>query len=121
LISPTVKVGGAYLVEFLDGQFSPEIDFDIRFENRRTASTTHLGPVSIDFHGGMEYSYKNVVAVRIGYSDIKQLTLGAGLRLPKLDVDYSFAKFDGTGQLGNTHRISLKLTIDSEKYARQAE
>ncbi len=121
LISPTVKVGGAYLMELFGGQLTPEVDFDLRFENRRTASTAYVGPVSIDVRGGMEYAYKNVIAVRIGYTDIKQLTLGAGLRLPKLDIDYSFAKFDGTGQLGNTHRISLKLTIDSEKYARPTE
>ncbi len=121
LISPTAKVGGAYILEILGGRLAPEVDFDIRFENRRTASTTHIGPVSIDIRSGLEYAYKNLVAVRIGYTDIKQLTLGAGLRLPKLDVDYSFAKFDGTGQLGNTHRISLKLTLDSEKYARQTE
>ena len=121
LISPTIKAGGAYLVDIFGGRFAPEIDFDVRFENRRTAATTHLGPVSIDLRGGLEYTYKNVVAVRFGYTDIKQITLGAGLRLPKLDVDYSFAKFDGTGQLGNTHRISLKLTIDSDKYARPTE
>lgn len=121
LISPTVKLGGAYLLDILGGQLAPEVDLDVRFENRRTESTAHLGPVSIDVRSGLEYAYKNVVAVRVGYTDIKQLTLGAGLRLPKLDIDYSFAKFDATGQLGNTHRISLKLTIDSEKYARQPE
>ncbi len=121
LVSPTVKLGGAYLFDFLGGRFAPEADVDVRFENRRTASTAHLGPVSFDLRGGIEYSFKNVVAVRAGYTDIKQLTLGAGLHLPKLDIDYAFAKFNATDQLGNTHRISLKLTIDSENYARRPE
>ena len=57
-------------------------------------------------------------AIRAGYSDVKQLTLGAGLRFPKLQVDYSFAKFDATNQLGNTHRISLLFTLETDDYRR---
>ncbi len=60
----------------------------------------HLGRVSFDVHSGLEYQFKNLVALRAGYSDVKQLTLGAGLRLPKLTIDYSFVKFDGQNQLG---------------------
>jgi hypothetical protein len=121
LISPTAKIGGAYFIDLFGGRFAPAMDFDVRFENRRYASTVHVGPISADLHSGLEYDFKNVVAVRVGYNDVKQLTLGAGVHLPKLDVDYSFAKFDGDGQLGNTHRISLKLTLSEERFRRSAE
>jgi len=119
LISPTMKIGSAYAIEALGGRFLPAVDFDIRFEDRRYASTANLGPVSFDLHSGLEFEFKNVLALRVGYSDVKQFTVGGGLQLPKVAVDYSFAKFDGAGQLGNTHRISLMFTLEAEQFRRQ--
>ena len=121
LISPTMKVGSAYFIEAFGGRFAPAIDFDIRFENRKYASMAHIGPVSLDLHSGLEYQFKNLIALRLGYSDVKQLTMGAGVRLPKLNIDYSFAKFDATNQLGNTHRISLMFTLEAEQFKRVGE
>lgn len=118
LISPTLKVGSSYFIDAFGGRFAPAVDFDIRFENRRYASTAHLGPVSFDLHSGMEFQFRNIVALRIGYSDVKQLTLGTGVQLPKLAIDYSFAKFDGVNQLGNTHRISVLFTLEAEQFKR---
>ena len=121
LISPTLKVGSAYLIEALGGRFAPAMDFDIRFENRQSASMAHLGAVSFDVHAGMEYQFRDLIALRVGYSDIKQLTLGAGVHLPKLNIDYSFMKFDQTDQLGNTHRISLMFTLETGEYRRETD
>jgi hypothetical protein len=121
LITPTLRLGGAYFISALSGRFAPVVDADLRFENRRSASTTHLGAASLDLHGGLEYQFKNLVALRVGYSDVKQLTMGAGLHFPKLSIDYSFAKFDGVNQLDNTHRISIMFTLESEQYKRDAE
>jgi hypothetical protein len=113
-----MKVGSAYFIEAFGGRFAPAVDVDIRFENRKYASTAHIGPVSLDLHTGLEYQFKDLVALRLGYSDVKQLTMGAGVRLPKLNIDYSFAKFDATNQLGNTHRISLMFTLEAEQFKR---
>jgi hypothetical protein len=121
LISPTLKVGSAYFIDALGGRFAPAVDFDIRFEGRKFSSIAHVGPVSIDPHVGAEFQFKNLIALRIGYSDVKQLTLGAGLHLPKLNIDYSFAKFDGINQLGNTHRISMMFTLETEQFKRSIE
>lgn len=118
LISPTMKVGTAYFIEAFGGRFAPAIDFDVRFEGRKYSSLAHLGPVSFDLHSGLEFQFKSLVALRVGYSDVKQLTMGAGMRLPKLNIDYSFAKFDATNQLGNTHRISLMFTLEAEQFKR---
>jgi hypothetical protein len=120
LITPTVKVGAAYAISFLGGTIMPAADFDIRFENRETASTFHVGPASCDVHGGFEYNFKNIFAVRAGYSDVKQFTLGAGVTLPKLRVDYSFARMSGseTERLPDTHRISLILTLEEPRFMR---
>jgi len=118
LISPTLKTGAAYTVDALGGRFTPVLDFDVMFENRRSSATFSLGPVSFDVQGGLEYAFRDLIAVRVGYSDVQQLTLGAGLSLPKLTVDYSFAKFDATDQLGNTHRISVKFILESDRFRR---
>ena len=121
LISPTMKIGSAYLIDAFGGRFAPAIDFDVRFENRRSASNAHLGPISLDIHTGLEFQMKNLVALRIGRSDVNMLTVGAGVRLPKLNIDYSFSKFDGVTQLGDTHRISMMFTLEAEQYKRSNE
>lgn len=121
LISPTLKLGAAYSIDFFHGKLSPAVDVDVRFENRRYASIANLGPVSFDPHEGVEYDYKNTVAVRVGYSDVKQLTLGAGLHLRKIDLDYSYARFSADNDLGDTHRISLRVMLQSPKMARPSE
>ncbi len=120
LITPTAKVGGAYQLQLLGGTITPALDFDIRFENRQFASNFHVGPVSFDMHAGFEYNYKNIFMVRGGYNDVKQFTIGAGIKLPKLNIDYSFARFSQseTDRLPDTHRISLILTLEEPKFLR---
>jgi hypothetical protein len=122
LITPTAKVGSSYDIPiFTSGRLTPAVDFDIRFENRKFASLAHVGPVSADIHAGLEYGFKDLFSLRVGYNDVKQLTFGAGVKLPKLNIDYSFAKFDGSDQLGNTHRISIMFTLEDEKFRRRSE
>lgn len=119
VITPTVKLGTAYEVEFLKGTFTPVVDFDIRFENRQQSANAYIGPVSLDVHAGIEYAFKNIIAIRTGYSDLGNLTLGAGVKLPKLNIDYSFSKFDGLEDLGSSHIISLMFTLEEEKFQRK--
>jgi hypothetical protein len=122
LITPTAKLGSSYDIPiFGTGRITPAMDFDLRFENRQFASMAHVGPVSMDMHAGLEYGFKNLFAVRIGYNDVKQITVGAGIKLPKLNIDYSFAKFDGNDQLGNTHRISVIFSLEDEKFKRKGQ
>src|SRR5690606_14529447 len=120
LITPTAKIGAAYLFDFLGGKLFPAVDFDIRFENRRFASNFNLGPVSFDMHAGFEYNYKNIFAIRGGYNDVKQFSIGAGIKLPKLNIDYSFARFTASeiDRLPDTHRISLILTLEEPRFMR---
>ena len=121
LISPTLKVGSAYFIDAFGGRFAPTVDVDMRFEGRQSASNAHLGAISFDFHTGLEFDYKNIVALRAGRSDIGSLNLGTGIHLPKFDIDYSFAKFDAADQLGNTHRISLTFILQAEQFARSSQ
>ena len=121
LITPTVKLGSYYTMQvFGPISVSPAIDMDIRFENRKFASTFNVGPVSFDPHMGVELAYKKVFSVRGGYNDVKQFTIGAGVKLPKLNIDYSFARFSGVEEenLPVSHRISLILTLEEPRFLR---
>lgn len=121
LISPTLKLGSAYrIVGILGGYIMPALDFDIRFENRQFASQFNLGPVSFDMHAGLEWNIEDLVYIRGGYSDVKQFTVGAGVKLPKLNIDYSFARFSQSelDRLPDSHRISLTLTLEEPKFLR---
>jgi hypothetical protein len=118
LISPTIKVGSGYSIDAFGGRFIPAFDVDLRFEGRESAANAYIGAMSMDFHTGLEYDVKNLVAVRAGLSDIGSLNVGAGVHLPKFDIDYTYAKFDGTDDLGDTHRISLTFTLESPQFAR---
>ncbi|GAB4293608.1 MAG: hypothetical protein Kow0098_14600 [Ignavibacteriaceae bacterium] len=121
LISPTLKFGAAYGWDILWGTLTPAIDFDIRFEGREFASYFNLGPVSFDTHTGFEYNFQNLVFIRAGYNDVKQFTVGAGVKLPKLNIDYSFARFSQSEleRLPDTHRISLILTLEEPRFLRE--
>jgi hypothetical protein len=120
LISPTTKIGAAYTINLLGGVFTPALDFDIRFENRKFASNFNIGPISFDARFGLEYNYKSLFSIRGGYNDVKQFTVGAGVKLPKLNIDYSFARFSDSevNRLPDTHRISLILTLEEPKFLR---
>jgi Uncharacterised protein family (UPF0164) len=122
LVSPTLKLGSAYKypIEFLGGYVMPALDFDVRFENRRFASEFNLGPVSFDMHAGVEFNIENLVYIRGGYSDVKQFTVGAGIKLPKLNIDYSFARFSESevDRLPDSHRISMILTLEEPRFLR---
>jgi hypothetical protein len=121
LISPTLKIGGTYMLYAFNGRFAPTVDVDVRFENRQFASATHVGGISLDPHIGLEFDYRETVALRVGYSDIKQITVGAGIHLSKVDIDYSFATFgSSTDDLGDTHRISLRIILEAEQFARSS-
>ena len=121
LISPTAKVGAGFAFEMFGLRFLPALDLDIRFEGREFASNFNLGPVSFDTHTGLEITYDDLISIRGGYNDVKQFTIGAGIKLPKLNIDYSFAQFTDSAieRLPESHRISLIFTLEQPKFMRE--
>lgn len=109
LITPSAITGISREFEILWGKFIPAIDMILRFEGRNKTALLGTKFVSVDFNIGGEYTFKDIIAIRSGFTENKELTLGAGIKLNQLNIDYSFAKFNS--ELGNTHRISAKLTI----------
>lgn len=117
LISPTLKTGFGYSIDlgFISSTLLIAGDTDIRFENRKFASQLNAGPVSFDFHAGTELLVHNLIALRVG-DDLGNLTAGAGIRLPRLDIDYAFLSND---DFKVTHRVSLRLRIEESRFERQ--
>jgi len=115
LIFPMLKAGLAYPMGFpmIGGYMAPALDFEIRFEGRDFASQLAVGPVSLDSHLGWEYQ-REAFAFRVG-SDVGNLAVGAGINLPKLQIDYAFLSHS---DLGESHRISARLSIEELKYRR---
>ncbi len=117
IIVPALKAGVAYpwRIPGLGGSIAPAVDFDIRFEGRDYASQFAAGPVSLDSHLGWEYQFQNLFALRVG-SDVGKLSAGAGINLPILQIDYAFLSHD---DLGNSHRISARLSLEGAKHRRK--
>ena len=69
----------------------------------------------MDFHLGTEITIRKTLSLRLG-SDIGYFTAGAGICLPRLDVDYAFFSHD---ELGKTHRVSLRISLEEDKFARK--
>lgn len=110
LVTPSIIAGISREFEILWGKFIPSVDLITRFEGRNKTSMLGTDFVSLDLNLGGEYTFKEKISIRSGFTENKELTLGAGLKLNRLDVDYSFAKFNS--ELGNTHRISLKFSLN---------
>lgn len=122
LVAPTLKLGAAYNWDILSDSnhiLLPAIDANIHFENLGSLAEVHAGPLSMDFLFGLEYQFKHLIALRAGYNDLKMFTLGAGVHLPRLSIDYAFQSFNAQDQLGNTHRISFTLSLEQDKWKRK--
>ncbi len=121
LISPTLKTGLAYHLELktIPVKIIPVIDLDVRFEGRNESAQVSLGNASFDPHYGLEIDFMKKIFVRSGFDDIKRFSMGLGVKLPKLLVDYSFTSFNDVYEPGNTHRISLSLLLLEERFKRK--
>lgn len=119
-IVPSLRLGGAYLLNIAEKHgISPTVDAILRFEGRHETTMLDLNFASMDVAAGLEYAYANKVFARAGYSELGQLSVGAGLKLPKLNIDYAFTTENNDLEgIGATHRISLMLTLEEAKFAR---
>ena len=95
-----VRVGGAY--KSIDKALTIALDVNKPVDNKAKANL------------GLEYWFKESVAVRGGYKyqiggndaigGLTGLTAGAGLKVSQMQIDYAFMPF---GDLGSAHRVSL--------------
>jgi hypothetical protein len=127
LVLPVLRLGSGYEIEYSSGRLLFAADVDVAFDGQQ-AQAMNIGDASFHPRLGAEYSYGDVVAVRAGISRLQHTrtdgwdvtpSVGAGFRLRYVRVDYGFGDFAGlVSELGYSHRISLRLTIERESLKR---
>ena len=121
VVLPVMRLGTGYVLPVGLSSLTLGLDLDLAFDGQRTHAF-NAGEVSFHPRLGTEFSYRGVVALRAGLgritrSDVYGLdfspTVGAGLQLKQLSVNYGFGDFAGlTSDLGFSHRISATLTLE---------
>lgn len=117
-VPPMVKMGFGRIFDIGNVSVTAALDTDFRFEGRK-AYYLNWGNMSLEPHAGVEVGYRELVFVRAGLTDLNtdlegnyyiSPTLGAGLQIGTIMLDYGFGSFAGmSSDLGFTHRISLKI------------
>ena len=131
IVAPTARLGSGVVLPLSDDiGLTLGADMDVSFDGQR-AYVLNAGDVSFRPRVGTELSYRGLVALRAGISDVTsserygtQLTptLGAGVTLSQVSLDYGFGDFGGLqSELGYAHRVSLKLRLEQPRFARAAE
>lgn len=107
LVVPNARIGTSYLVDIpgLSSQFRPNMDIILNTENTPNLATS--GPGSDLFAGavGGELIINERLFLRGGYDDLQRVNFGVGIKIPHLNFDYAFTRFDQ--ELGNAHRIGI--------------
>ena len=130
---PRLNVGfGKYL--FKAGktwQLLPELGLDMTTDGKRNTLISGK-TISIDPHLGLEASYKKTLFFRIGVGNIQKVkddndttnqkqytifqpSLGIGLKIDKLVIDYAFTSLQTQSNPLLTHIVSLRLLFDKPK------
>lgn len=106
--------------------FKPEINADITFDGQRNVLVSNR-IINIDPRMGMELGYKNIIFLRSGIMNIQKEkdfdgtskynytpTLGVGLQISNLAIDYALSNVGGVSSLPYSNIISLRLNINKK-------
>ncbi len=119
LVLPVARLGSGFIVPVGDNQLILGLDVDVAFDGQQ-ATAANIGDASFHPRVGSEFIYKNILAFRAGINRVSfydgvEVTpsIGTGLQLKQLNLDYGFGDFAGlASELGYSHRISLQLTLE---------
>lgn len=119
---PSFILGFAYQMQFNKISFLPELNFNATTDGKRN-TLIQGDPVSIDPSLGIELGYNDFVFFRTGLNQFQKETtfangesltarpsLGVGLKLGRLKVDYAYTDV-GDSQNRFSHVVSLILDI----------
>ena len=130
IVLPVARLGAATNVALSeDIGVTLATDLDLGFDGQ-SANVLDAGGVSFWPRVGTELDYKGLIAFRAGISDVTtserfgtQITpsVGMGLNVGRFNVDYGFGDFAGLqNDLGVSHRVSLRYTLASDRFARRS-
>ena len=108
-----------------------ELDLDVTTDGRRN-TLVRTGLISVDPHLGLEFGFKNFVAIRGGitnmqyvknFDDTKSLNIqpniGIGLTIKNFHLDYAFTDIGDASVARYSHVISLRIKLDKPKNMKQ--
>ncbi|XZF12466.1 PorV/PorQ family protein [Chitinophagaceae bacterium MMS25-I14] len=112
-------------------QVTAELDWDLTTDGKRNTLISSSG-FSIDPHMGLEAGYKNTIFLRAGIGNIQRVlddkdttnqkkytmfqpSVGVGLKLKALVVDYAFTSLQTQSNPLYTHVISLRINVNAAK------
>lgn len=123
LVLPVARLGsGVILPVGAKNSFAFGLDVDLAFDGQQ-ANVFNAGDISFHPRIGTEFTLQNVVSLRAGINRITNSetygvdftpSVGAGLHLKQLAIDYGFGDFAGLSSEidGYTHRISVQLSLE---------
>ncbi len=122
LVLPVARLGSGVILPAGTGNtFTVGFDLDLAFDGQQ-ANVFNAGNLSFHPRLGTEFNLKNVVALRAGINRVTSSdrygldltpSVGAGLRLKQVAVDYGFGDFGGlSSELGYSHRISVQVSLE---------
>ena len=132
LVLPVARLGSGAVWPVGDGHtLTVGLDVDVAVDGRR-AFVPNVGDVSFRPRLGMAFRYAGVVELRGGVQRLQvgdpigvDLTpsVGAGLDLEQVSVDFSFGDFAGlvADDLGYSYRLSAQLRLEQPGLERPAE
>ncbi|MBT8195639.1 MAG: hypothetical protein KJO64_04385, partial [Bacteroidia bacterium] len=120
---PKVVLGAAYNIQLTEKIYAtPEVDIDMTFDGKRN-TVVKSDVVSIEPHGGVEFSYDNFLFLRAGVGNIQEVTsitgsesttaqpnIGVGVKIKNVSIDYALTNI-GNDEFLYSNVFSLKWNI----------
>jgi hypothetical protein len=131
LVLPVVRVGSGAVWPVGPHTLTAGVDVDVAFDGQQ-AFVPNVGDVSFHPRLGGAFSYRGVAELRAGLSRIQvgegigldvTPSVGAGVDLAQVSIDFSFGDFAGltARDLGYSYRISAQLTLEQPGLKRGGE
>ena len=131
LVLPVARFGsGIVLPVGLGSAVTIGMDLDFAFDGQQ-ANAFNVGDVSLHPRAGAEFNFRDTIALRAGVNRISHQqgqgidlvpSVGAGVSLSSIAVDYGFGDFGGlVAELGYSHRISVQFTLEYPSMRRADE
>jgi hypothetical protein len=128
LTAPKTILGLSRRFSFFKDKLSvqPELNGELTFDGRKNTwiQSKHF---NVDPRAGLEMGYKNIVFLRGGvmnFQTVKQIdgkkeisympSVGVGLKINNLSIDYALSNFGGSTDLPYSNVISLRLGINKK-------
>lgn len=130
--TPRIVLGGGRSFK-IDNKMNllAEVNLDISTDGKRYGNLININPFSIDPKAGLELDYNRLFYVRGGLGNFQRIlddndttntkkrtlfqpTLGVGVKMKSLVIDYAFSSLNLQGNPLYSHFISLRLNINKK-------